>query len=34
MKTADILKLDKEDIMLDIIGRYRNVVYESLTSAD
>ncbi len=34
LRTADILKLDKEDVVLDIIGRYRSVVYESLTSPD
>lgn len=32
--SAEILKLDKEDIILDVIEHYRNFIYESLTSPD
>lgn len=34
LKTEEILKLDKDDIILDLLERYRGFVYESLTTPD
>ncbi len=34
MSSAAVLKLDKETIILDILGHYRDFIYKALTSPD
>lgn len=34
VNTAEILKLDKEDVILHLIERYRDFIYQTLTSPD
>jgi len=34
LKTNDILKMDKEEIILHLLDRYRTFIYESLTTPD
>jgi hypothetical protein len=31
---AEVLKLTKDDVILDVLGHYRNFSYEALTSPD
>ena len=34
LSPAQVLKLSKEDVILDVIEQYRNFNYETVTAAD